>query len=110
MDYGKWSRRVKTQTDSAYDENATFEGAYAWLAAQRELDKASSDISDDPEHAHITIGDSTINVNYRFENNNSGTTNYALVIQRSTGRFKEVFTPSSGEPFEKSGTCIVSKR
>jgi hypothetical protein len=110
IDYGKWSRPARSQNNPSDDDRAFFEGAYAWLAAQKGIDKNSADIGDDPEHAHITVGDSIIYVHYSFENNNSGTTNYALEIQRSTGRFKEVFTPSSGESFEKAGTCLVFKR
>jgi hypothetical protein len=109
-DSGKWSRLSETQKEQAYDNTANFTGAYAWLARHTGTTKDSPDIGDDPEHAHITIGDSTIYVSYRFENNNGGATDYGLQIQKSTGRFTETFTPSDMEAFEDSGTCMVFKQ
>ena len=110
LDHGKWSRLSETQSNPAYDDEATFEGAYVWLARHTGKDKDALDIGDDPEHAHISITDGTIYVHYRFQNNNGGNTDYALKIQESTGRFTETFTPSDMEAFENSGTCMMFKQ
>jgi hypothetical protein len=108
-DYGKWSR--PSEDSPARDAEATFEGAYVWLARHTGIDKDAPDIGDDPEHAHITIGGSTIYVHYRFQNNNGGNTDYRLIIQKSTGRFTETFTPLDREDvFEHSGTCMIFKK
>jgi hypothetical protein len=109
-DHGKWSRQSKNQNDPAYDGEATFEGAYVWLARHTGIDTDAPDIGDDPEHAHISIVGGTVYVRYRFENNNGGTTDYGLHIQQSTGRFTETFAPSDMEAFENSGTCMMFKQ
>lgn len=110
LDYGKWSRLSKTQNDPAYDDEATFEGAYVWLARHTGDDRDSPDIGDDPEHAHISIVDGKIYVHYRFENKSGGNTDDELSIQQSTGRFLETFTPSDMKSFENSGTCMIFKQ
>jgi hypothetical protein len=109
-DHGKWSRPSETQNDPAHDDDATFEGAYVWLARHTGVDKDATDIGDDPEHAHITIGESAIYVSYRFENNSGGKTDYGLKIQKSTGRFTETFSSSSVDAFEHAGTCMMFKQ
>jgi hypothetical protein len=109
-DFGKWSRPSNTQNDPAFDNTATFTGAYVWLARHTGNDKDAPDIGDDPEHAHISIVDGTVYVRYRFENNNGGTTDYGLHIQQSTGRFTETFTPLDMEASEHSGTCMIFKQ
>jgi len=110
LDYGKWSRLSKTQNDPAYDDEATFEGAYVWLARHTRDDRDSPDIGDDPEHAHNSIVDGKVYVHYRFGNKSGGNTNYELSIQQSTGRFTETFTPSDMESFENSGTCMIFRQ
>ena len=110
LDFGKWSRPSETQMNPAHDGEATFVGAYVWLARHTGVDKDAPDIGDDPEHAHISIVDGTVYVYYRFDNNNSGKTDYALRIQQSTGRFTETFTPFGKEAFEESGTCMMFKQ
>jgi hypothetical protein len=109
-DHGKWSRQSETPNEPVYDDDATFEGAYVWLARHTGVDKDAPDIGDDPEHAHISIVGGTIYVSYRFENNNGGTTGYGLQIQKSTGRFTETFIPSNMKAFEEAGTCMMFKQ
>ena len=109
-DYGKWSMRDEPQSKPASTSEATFEGAYLWLAGHTGDDKDSPDIGDDPEHAHVSIADGKVYMRYRFENNNGGNTDYGLSIQESTGRFTETFTPSDMEAFENSGTCMIFRQ
>ena len=110
LDYGKWSRPSETQSNPAYDDEATFVGAYEWLERHTGIDKDSPDIGDDREHAHVSIADGTVYVHYRFQNKNGGNTEYGLKIQESTGRFTETFTQSDIEAFENSGTCMTFKQ
>jgi hypothetical protein len=106
-DYGKWGRLSGTENEPLHDDDAAFEGAYAWLAGHAGVDKDAPDFGDNPEHPKIYIVDGTVHVRYRFENNNGGTTDYGLHIQRSTGRYTETFTPSNMDAFEHAGTCMI---
>jgi hypothetical protein len=107
-DFGKWSR--PSEDSPARGAEATFEGAYVWLARHTGIDKDAPDIGDDPEHAHITIGSSTIYVHYRFQNKNGGNTDYRLNIQESTGRFTETYSISDMDATEHSGACMIFKQ
>jgi hypothetical protein len=112
IDHGKWSRTSESQSNPAYDAEATFEGAYVWLERHTGNDKDSPDIGDDPEHAHISIVDGKIHIHYSFESKTGVDIHVQLDIQESTGRFTQtVFVPalSSLGPIEESGTCMIFK-
>ncbi|MGA3016014.1 MAG: hypothetical protein ABSF62_02765 [Bryobacteraceae bacterium] len=55
----------------------------------------------------ITILPTQVFVEYPFQNQNGGTTQYSLTIRRSTGRFTETFAVNDTPSTTNSGTCLV---
>jgi len=54
----------------------------------------------------VTIDDTEISIEYPFRNDTTETTNYSLIIRRSTGRFIETYA-GKGIPITHSGTCLI---
>jgi hypothetical protein len=108
-DFGRWSRTIASKNESQENQDASFEGGYFWLSKYNKEHDNELKNDDYPEHAHIWVGNSGIDMQYAYENRNNGTTDYTLTIQRSTGRFTETFKPSVGESFSYSGTCMIFK-
>jgi len=104
-DFGKWSRPARLATGG----HPSFEGAYSWLETLNLKNGGKFAGEDDPKHGHISIDPSRIYVHYSYENSNNSSTDYTLIIQRSTRRFTETFDPAGGQSFEDSGTCRAFK-
>jgi hypothetical protein len=59
------------------------------------------------EGLKLNIDDSEISIDFPFKNQNGGTTEYSLVIRRSTGRFVETFSAEGTPNTTHSGTCLI---
>jgi hypothetical protein len=55
----------------------------------------------------ITVDENEVSVDYPFDNQIGGTTQYSLIIRRSTGRFIETFTSKNAPVTTHTGTCLV---
>ncbi len=107
-DLGKW-RRPSPQSHVRSDGDVSFEGAHEWLVRFNEANGNRLAVVDEPEYAHISVGESLIFVRYGFRNQKNDLTDYTLSIQRSTGRFTESFEAPNVETFQNSGTCMTFK-
>jgi hypothetical protein len=105
-DFGEWSMLAASKNGKQQDPPIWFTGGYAWI---ERFNRQHGDVSardDDPEHGHISVDPSSIQVHYRFENPSGDTVDYALQIHRLTGRFVESFKFPFGND-EDSGTCMI---
>jgi hypothetical protein len=107
-DSGKW-RRASFQGHILAQTGASFEGAFEWLTRYSKANDNKLAVIDNPEHAHISIDDTSIYVRYSFKNKNGDFTGYTLNIQRSTGRFTESFAAPGLDSYDDSGTCMSFK-
>jgi hypothetical protein len=107
-DWGKW-RLPFFQGNVLSKEEATFESAHEWLEHFNKDNDGKLALADDRAVPRILISDSSVYVNYSFENRSNAFTDYTLSIHRSTGRFTESYVATGLDPFEKSGTCMVFK-
>jgi hypothetical protein len=107
-DYGKWRRHVP-QGHYQLNEGVYFESAHQWLAKFNEANANQLSVVDEREHPRISVGDTSISLQYSFMNQNNKYTDYTLNIQRSTGRFTELFEAVGFAPSEYSGTCMSFK-
>jgi len=55
----------------------------------------------------IVVDEAEITIDYPFNNQNGGTTQYSLTIRRSTGRFIEAFTSEITHTTTQSGSCLI---
>ncbi len=65
------------------------------------------------QYAHdresVFIDPAEITIDYPFDDQHGGTTQYSLVIRRSTGRFLETFAVKTTASSTNSGTCLMYK-
>jgi len=55
----------------------------------------------------IDIDDSELSIDFPFNNQIGGTTQYSLTIRRSTGRFIETYSSDNTATTTHSGTCLI---
>jgi hypothetical protein len=108
---GRWKNIGKPQAGSAFEQDASFEGARMWVKEWNEKNEQKLPAEDDSTLLHAGVDPTQINVEYAYENQAGGTTNYSSVIQRSTLRFSETTSPNDNDTISvsKSGTCMVFK-
>jgi len=56
---------------------------------------------------NITIDQTEILIDYPFNNQNGGTTQYSLTIRRSTGRFVETLESEAKTVSTHLGSCLI---
>ena len=108
VDTGEWTMLASSKNGKEKDPPTWFLGGYAWIERynSQQGDEAARD--DDPEHGHISVDLSSVNVHYKYKNQSGDMVDYTLQINRLTGRFVESFTDPLGTDHE-SGTCLIFK-
>ena len=106
---GRWSNVGKPHPGSAFEQWASFEGMRMWVKRWNEKNEQKLAAEDDPSHLHASVDSAQVSVEYAFENRAGETTNYNMVIQRSTLRFSETASASAHDSISMSdsGTCMV---
>ena len=105
---GEWSRPASDPRVFQQDPPAWFTGAYAWIEGFNSQHDNVSAEDDNPKHAHITVDPYSIHIHYKYENPAGDLVDYAMQINRSTGRFIEYFK-FPYDHNEVSGTCMIFK-
>jgi hypothetical protein len=107
-DFGEWTMLASGKDGRQNDPPTWFLGGYAWIA---KFNRQNGDVSardDDPEHGHISVDLSSVNVQYKYKNGSGDMTEYTMQINRFTGRFVEEFrAPDVSD--QTSGTCMIFK-
>jgi hypothetical protein len=108
---GRWKRIGKPQPSAAFVQDASFQGTRLWVKEWNEKNEQKLAAEDDSTHLHAGVDPTQINVEYAYENQAGGTTNYNLTIQRSTLRFSESTSLDNNDTISvsRSGTCMVFK-
>lgn len=88
---------------------ATIGGEWNRYHFGKELTEPTFTSSDEEYNKGATVNIDAVEafVEYPFQNQNSGTTQYSLKIRRSTGRFTETFWINNVSVSENSGTCLI---
>ena len=90
-----------------YDTRAVIGAWYRHSPTDKEpLFKIRSD-SPFNDGSTLTIDTAELSVQYPFKNQDGGTTQYSLVIRRSTGRFIETFAVENAPTTTHAGTCLI---
>jgi hypothetical protein len=107
-DLGEWSMLASNKDGKQNDPPTWFLGGYAWIERFNSQHGDQSAKDDDPKHGHISADLSSIQVHYKYENPSGDMVDYAMQINRLTGRFVESFAYPYGSNRD-SGTCMIFK-
>jgi hypothetical protein len=107
-DWGEWTMLASSKDGKQNDPPTWFLGGYAWIERYNSQhgDEAARD--DDPEHGHISVDLSSVNVHYKYKSASGEVIDYTMHIHRLTGRFVEDFR-SPNVSNQTSGTCMIFK-
>ncbi len=107
-DWGEWTMLASNKNSNQPDPPTWFIGGYAWIERFNRQNGNVAARDDDPEHGHVSVDLSSVNVKYKYKNGSGDMTEYTLHINRLTGRFVEDFnSPSVSD--QTSGTCMIFK-
>lgn len=119
---GLWEHqenRVETQTslqvlgefrNGVFYHDTTVFGHWSRLSFDKEIMEpmfTTTSNMDDNEKATVNIDAAEISIEYPFKNQNGGTTQYSLIIRRSTGRFIETYSVENTPSTTNTGTCLI---
>jgi hypothetical protein len=107
-DWGEWTMLASSMDGKQSDPPTWFMGGYAWIERFNRQNGNVAARDDNPEHGHISVDLSSLNVQYKYENASGGMTEYTMQINRLTGRFVEDFKSPNGSN-QTSGTCMIFK-